>query len=135
MNLKVVGTIILLIALVMIFGVAKLARSRPEQKTEMARQAELRAALLTIRAGLLEHKTRTGSAPSEMHDLVSSGSLAAVPIDPVTKSRDSWKAVREETVRIDDFQQSDAKRSGSLIVDVRSGAPGNDLRGVPWFEY
>ena len=116
MNLKIAGTIILLVAFVMIFGVAKLARSRPEQKTEMARQAQLRQALASIRAALREHKTRTGSSPSELNNLIASGTLKTLPLDPVTGSHNSWTVLREESVRVDDFQKNSAGNTGAFIA-------------------
>ncbi len=64
------------------------------------------------------------------------GYLRKLPIDPITKSAETWVPVYEELDP--DNPQEETAEGDELapgIVDVRSGAEGNSLDGTPYSEW
>jgi len=67
---------------------------------------------------------------------VEDGRLRAIPVDPITKSSDSWIVVYEELDPDEVPAETDLAEGGQLgIEDVRSGAPGVSLDGIPYSEF
>src|SRR5690606_40085137 len=58
--------------------------------------------------------------PESLQRLVDDRYLRALPVDPVTGRSDTWILVTANA------------EQGSGIVDVRSGAPGSNVGGVPY---
>lgn len=103
---------------------------------ERKKQAEMRAALASIRAALTTFRTRYGRHPHSLNELVLTGTLRGLPRDPVTLSNSTWKPTTEEVVRpSSDFTGSNAPPAESVIIDVRSAAPGTDIDGKRWNSY
>ncbi|HZN11110.1 MAG TPA: prepilin-type N-terminal cleavage/methylation domain-containing protein [Blastocatellia bacterium] len=65
-------------------------------------------------------------APQSLQDLVGSY-LRAVPVDPITKSADTWQVEMETEAPSPDVAPG--------IINVRSGAEGNDTSGRAYSEY
>ena len=107
-----------------------------QREATVAIDAGLAAQLKTIRDGLSLYAKQHGRYPQSLEAMVASGILKEIPTDPVTKSKSTWKLVREESVAVNEFSTDVPAASESApIVDVRSGAGGADARGVPWSEY
>ena len=70
------------------------------------------------------------------YESMDEGYLRKIPIDPITKSAETWVPVYEE---IDpDKPPAETEGGDELepgIVDVRSGAPENSLDGTPYAEW
>ncbi len=96
--------------------------------------AVLRADLKGMREAIKGYRAKHQHNPTSLNDLVTDGELRAIPADPITKSKTTWKVTVEETVAVDDFQPGSAKRAPS-IVDVHSGASGSDSSGRPFSDY
>jgi hypothetical protein len=61
--------------------------------------------------------------------------LRRIPADPITNSL-TWKVTTEETVRpSEDFTTAGTATSETVIIDVRSGAPGVDSKGTRYSDY
>lgn len=90
---------------------------------------QMRAALASMRKAI-QHAHH----PHSLQDLVRQGELRAIPIDPVTKSPDTWHTTLRENVTVDDFTTSSSSVPPE-IIDVHSGATGTDAKGRAWSDY
>lgn len=99
--------------------------------------AGLRARLAELRNAITTYRNRNGHGPATLHDLVSAKLLREVPEDPITHSRATWRVITEESVAV---QQDFGGAGGGAeprvaIIEVHSGAPGNDPDGRAWSSY
>jgi general secretion pathway protein G len=85
------------------------------------REVVLKTNLRTLRDVIGQHYKDKGSYPDTLETLVQEGYLRKIPMDPITKSSNTWIPVREDG------------RPG--IADVKSGAPGRSLDGQPYGEW
>lgn len=89
--------------------------------------------LHTIRTVLDQHKADKGTYPESLDVLEEEGYLRDVPVDPITKSRDTWKLIYEERSSDDPPAEVDEDEPPG-IIDVKSGAEGRTMNGVPYGE-
>jgi general secretion pathway protein G len=100
------------------------------------REQILAARLDTMRDGLSLYAKKHGRYPGSLEEMVATGEISEIPVDPTTNSRTTWRLVREESVAVDEFSTAQTEPQLSApIVDIRSGGSGTDARGVPWSEY
>ena len=92
-----------------------------------AKEAALRENLFTFRSCLDQYKADKGRYPESLEVLVSEHYIRKVPIDPFTKSPDTWELVFEEPDSADA-----ASEEAPGIIDVKSGAPGTALDGTAY---
>lgn len=92
-----------------------------------ARETVLKANLDEMRRAIDKYTTDKEKAPPSLQDLVSAGYLRALPIDPITRSSDTWRTEMETETSGPDVAPG--------IKNVRSGADGNDSEGKPFTEY
>lgn len=119
---------------VLVVAIAVTVSQRHNLDLQHDREARLRDALSSIRHAIGSYRAKQQRNPASLNDLVTGGELRAIPADPITRSKTTWKTTVEESVTVDDFQPGSAKRSAS-IVDVHSGASGNDSSGRPFSDY
>jgi general secretion pathway protein G len=119
------------IVVLIVAGVVTVMLRRYASYQQHAQQLAMRVAVQSIRRDLALHKSSTGHYPRSLDE------LRNVPIDPVTHSAKTWQVETEESVQASgDFMATSAPRKNeTVIVDVRSGAPGNDSSGKPWSSY
>jgi general secretion pathway protein G len=91
--------------------------------------------LTQMRKAIAQYHAKHNGYPRSLHDLVRDGDLRMIPVDPVTESSTTWRPTLQENVRVDDFSSTAAAASQPEIVDVHSGATGNDERGRAWSSY
>lgn len=84
-----------------------------------AKEAVLRTNLRTLRDVLSQYSRDKGRRPESLQALVEAGYLRKVPVDPFTRSSDTWISV---------YAPPEAGNSRQ-IVDVRSGAAGRGKDG------
>ena len=120
------------VILVVAVGVALTQKHNIDE--QHARETQLRDALASIRRGIAAHHGKHQHNPASLNDLVRDGELRTIPTDPITHSNATWKTTVEENVRVDDFQSSAAK-APPAIVEVHSGASGNDSSGRAFADY
>jgi general secretion pathway protein G len=121
-------------AAVLVVAAAVVLTQKHSLDAEHSRETQLRAAVTSIRHAIASYRAKHQANPASLKDLVSDGQLRAIPLDPVTRSNTTWKTTVEESVSMDDFQSITA-RSAPTIVDVHSGASGNDSAGRTFADY
>ena len=92
-----------------------------------AKEVVLKTNLDEMRRAIDKYTVDKEKAPQSLQDLVSAGYLRSIPIDPITRSSDTWRTEMEtETASAD---------VAAGIKDVRSGADGADVEGKAYSEY
>ena len=115
-------TLIELMTVVSIIGIlATLAVPSYQAAVLKAREATLRQDLFTIRDVIDQHRADQGKYPAALGDLVKTGYLRTIPVDPFTHSDGSWQEKLEET-------------EGG-IFDVFSGSDLVGSNGVPYNQW
>jgi general secretion pathway protein G len=80
-----------------------------------AQEAALRDDLHTMRSVIDQYTLDKQKAPVSLQDLVDAGYIKQLPMDPFTKSRETWVPITD-----DSLQSPDQTAPG--IVDVHSGS-------------
>jgi len=89
-----------------------------------------------MRGAIATYRTRHGHGPATLNDLVADKVLREVPLDPITKSRTTWRLVTEESVSMsEDFGSGGGAERHAWIIEVHSGANGADPDGRAWSSY
>ena len=113
----------LLVVMSIIAVLLTIAVPRYFRTLERSRETVLRQDLSVMREAIDKHLGDYGQYPDSLAALVERHYFRTVPIDPFTKSADSWQMVVSE----------DPDRPG--IRDVRSNAEGNASDGTPFKEW
>jgi general secretion pathway protein G len=87
-----------------------------------AREAVLREDLHTMRQAIDSYTVDKEKAPQSLDDLVQSGYLKQIPVDPMTGTSDSWMPDTSDTLM--DIDQTDGG-----INNVHSGSQGTATDG------
>jgi general secretion pathway protein G len=91
-----------------------------------AKETLLKDNLKTMRKLLDQYAADREELPQSLEDLVNTGYMDAVPVDPVTDEAD-WDL---------EFGDDPLAREGRQgVVDVHSKAPGADSNGTPFSDY
>jgi general secretion pathway protein G len=106
----------LMVVIAIIIVLATLGAGRYEQTVIRAREATLKQDLFVMRQAIQNYTSDKEAGPTSLDDLVSSGYLRAIPIDPITRQKD-W--ITESTDLLVSAQQTAVG-----ITDVHS-ASGN----------
>lgn len=138
-------TLLELIIVVAIIGIlATIAMPNLLHTPEKAKEAVLKTDLRTLRDVLDQYYADKGHYPTELQALVDDKYLRTIPVDPFTRSADTWQPVFEEPPLDDAGAAPPPSDAGGLddpdagkpgIIDVHSGAPGNGTNGVPYSEW
>ncbi len=94
-----------------------------------AKEAVLKENLFRIRDALDQYHADKGHYPDSLGALVDDGYLRKIPEDPITKSSDTWIVIYEQ-----DIEDRDPNTPIG-IYDVKSGATGYSLDGIPYSEF
>src|SRR5262245_13576867 len=89
-----------------------------------AKDVALQQNLWTMRRSIDFYWQDRERPPQSLDELISAGYLREIPIDPVTKSNQTWIIEREKEYSVPNAQPG--------IIDVRSGAAGADKNGKPY---
>jgi len=90
-----------------------------------ARETVLRDDLYTLRSVIDQYTLDKQKAPQSLQDLVDSGYLKTLPMDPFTNSRESWVPVTDDSIMSPDQSQPG-------IVDVHSGSDQKSSEGTSY---
>lgn len=112
----------LLVVLSVIALLLTLAAPRYFQHVDRSKEAVLKENLATVRDAIDQYHADTGHWPESLSSLVERRYLRAVPTDPVTDSRETWREVP-------------AKDGQTGIQDIRSGAEGTGADGSAYAEW
>jgi general secretion pathway protein G len=126
-------TLIELIIVVAIIGIlATIAVPAMRTAPQRAREAALREDLFTIRSCLDQFHADRGRYPASLDEMVSMGYLRSMPVDPVTRSKDTWAVVYEE---VSPENQEGQEQSSPGIIDVHSGSDQVALDGTKYADW
>jgi general secretion pathway protein G len=110
----------LLVVLAIVATLLSIVAPRYFDSLERAKEAALRATLVTVRDAIDKHRADTGRLPTSLQQLVDARYLRAMPTDPLTESADGWILV----------PHPDGVTPG--INDLRSAAAGVARDGTPF---
>ena len=130
-------TLLELIVVIAIIGIlATIAMPAMKDAPRRANEAVLKTNLRSLRDVIDQHYGDKGRYPTSLESLVEKGYLRRVPVDPITKSTETWQLVYEEIDPDNPPAESDESEDGQPgIVDVHSGSPLNSLDGTPYSEW
>ncbi len=130
-------TLLELIVVIAIVGIlATIAMPALKNVPMRAKESVLKTNLRTLRDVIDQHYGDKGRYPSSLEALVDEGYLRKIPVDPITRSSETWVPVYEE---IDpdnppaETEGGDGAEPG--VIDVHSGSPLNSLDGTPYSEW
>jgi general secretion pathway protein G len=124
-------TLIELIIVIAILGIiAGIAVAQLQTAPQKAREAVLKEDLYAIRDVIDQYFADKGKYPESLDTLVEEGYLRKIPVDPITKTSESWQTVNAEA----EENQDDPQAVGG-IIDVKSGADGTALDGSRYADW
>lgn len=112
----------LLVVLAIVATLLTLAVPRYFQHVERSKEAVLKENLATVRDAIDKYHADTSAWPPTLDTLAERRYVRAVPVDPITERADTW-----QTVPPPDGE--------SGVYDLRSGAEGVGLDGVPYADW
>jgi general secretion pathway protein G len=120
----------LLVVLTLIMILASVAMAQYRNSVMAAREAALKSNLYLMRDAIDQYYADKGKYPESLQTLVSESYLRGIPVDPITRSADTWQTVPA------DFQPGSLTTSPG-IYDVKSGSPDvsplDGSRYADWF--
>jgi general secretion pathway protein G len=116
-------TVMTLLAILSTVGIVGYRRS-----VKRGKEAVLKEDLFQLNHALEQHRADRGKYPSSIGQLVSLGYLRDVPVDPFTKSKDTWQTELEPP----DPDQPEAEVG---IWSVRSGSTDMGENSIPYNEW
>jgi general secretion pathway protein G len=130
-------TLLELIIVVAIIGIlSTIAMPALKDMPRRAAESVLKTNLRTLREVIDQYYGDKGHYPETLEALVEERYLRAVPIDPITKSADTWQAVYEEADPENPPAETDLPEGGGPgIIDVKSGSAALSLAGTPYAEW
>lgn len=93
-----------------------------------SKEAVLKEDLFRLRDAIDQYYADRGEYPPALQDLVVTGYLRSVPVDPFTRSDTTWQTVASE------FDPTDPTALPG-VFDVRSGAPGQAIDGTIYADW
>jgi general secretion pathway protein G len=99
-----------------------------QDATTRAREAVLKEDLQRMRESLEQYLTDKGAYPEALEDLVEFGYLRQIPVDPITRSAETWETEVAPWMMVDQGQPAG-------IWNVWSGAEDDSLDGTPYREW
>jgi len=129
-------TLLELIIVIAVIGIlATIALPALRNLPRRANEAALKTDLRTLRDLLDQFLADTGRYPPSLDTLVEEGYLRSIPIDPLTKSRETWVLEYEEQEEDVFFEPGLDGEEGAGIIDVHSGSEFSGFDGVPYSEW
>ena len=99
-----------------------------QDATTRAREAVLKEDLQRMREALEQYLTDKGEYPEALEDLVEFGYLRQIPVDPITRSADTWETEIAPWMMVDQGQPAG-------VWNVWSGSEDDSLDGTPYREW
>ena len=125
-------TLLELIVVIAIIGIlATIALPALRDMPRRAQEAALKTDLRTMRDVIDQYHGDKGSYPPTLAALVEAGYLRSIPIDPITKSRETWVVTYEEFSEDEAPAETDGGEEPG-IQDVHSGSERLALDGTAY---
>ena len=118
----------MMIVMAIIVILVSLAVPQYQKAIVRSKESVLKNNLFTLRQVIDEFTFDKKKAPQALADLVASGYLREIPIDPITGSNDTWHVTNEDAL-----QAVDQTEPG--IFDVKSGSDKTGLDGTPYADW
>ena len=118
----------LLVVISMIAILASMGVVQYRNSVRRTEEAVLKKDLFEMRDVIDQYYADKGKYPASLDSLVSDGYLRKIPVDPITKSADTWEAVPADA----DPGNPSAEPG---VYNVKSGAPGTSLEGTPYSDF
>jgi general secretion pathway protein G len=115
----------LMIVMTIIGLLAAIAIPSYIQSVKKAKEAVLREDLHTMRTAIDSYTVDKEKAPQGLDDLVQTGYLKSIPIDPMTSRNDTWMTGQSDTL-------TDINETQGGIDDVHSGSQGIGFDGTTY---
>ena len=129
-------TLLELIIVIAIIGIlATIAMPALRNMPVRAKESVLKTNLRTLRDMIDQYYGDKGKYPTSLSALTDEGYVRKLPVDPMTKSSETWVPVYEESDPDHPAAETDSDPASPGIVDVHSGAPGNSLDGTPYKDW
>ncbi len=113
----------LLVSMAIIALLMSIAVPRYFHSVTNAQETALKADLSQMREALDKYYADNGKYPDSLDDLVTRKYLRKVPIDPITQSDTTWRAVPPE------------RSEKGAVFDVKSGAQGTGADGTAYADW
>jgi general secretion pathway protein G len=124
-------TLLELLVVMTIVGIlAAIAVPALRDSPQRAREAALREDLFTMRSVIDQYHGDKGAYPPDLQTLVTSGYLRKIPLDPMTKSADTWVIALEEPNPGGEGAAPAETPTTPGIVDIHSGSTEKALDGT-----
>ena len=128
-------TLLELIIVVAIIGIlAAIAMPKLMHTPDKAKEAVLRTDLRTFRDVIDQYYADKGKYPESLEVLVEDEYMRSIPVDPMTKSADTWVTVLEEP-KADAPPPEGDEEAKPGIMDVHSGSDLTGSNGTPYSEW
>jgi general secretion pathway protein G len=118
----------LLVVMSLIVILAGMSMVAYKDSVQRGREAVLKEDLFRMRDAIDQYYADRSKYPQTLEDLVSTGYLRKVPIDPITQSSESWQLVQAEP-----DPNNLAAEVG--IYDIKSGSEGTALDGSKYADW
>jgi general secretion pathway protein G len=118
----------LVIVMAIITVLASLATVGARNAVVLAREATLKEDLFRMRDAIDQYYADKGKYPADLQALVTDQYMREVPVDPLSQSRDTW-----QTIPAEPDPMNPSGEPG--IFNVKSGAEGMSLQGLPYSEF
>lgn len=115
----------LIVVMMIILILTMVAVPRFTAMVKTAREAALKQDLQVMRQAISAYTMDKGKAPQSLQDLVQDGYLHAIPVDPITRSADTWVTDTSDSL-------SDVEQSNGGIDNVHSGSDATGSNGKPY---
>ncbi|HZI67346.1 MAG TPA: type II secretion system protein [Thermoanaerobaculia bacterium] len=124
-------TLLELLVVMTIIGIlAAVAIPALRDSPQRAREAALKENLFTFRSTIDQYHGDKGYYPPDLQTLVTDGYIRSIPVDPMTKSRDTWVVAYEELTTGDEGEPPPDESVAPGIVDVHSASTERALDGT-----
>jgi general secretion pathway protein G len=136
-------TLLELLVVMTIIGIlAAVAIPALRDSPQRAREAALKEDLFTMRSTIDQFHGDKGYYPPDLATLVSAGYLRQIPVDPMTKSRDTWVVDYEELEVGDESAGAGAEGTQTSeeplapgVIDVHSSSSEKGLDGTVYKDW
>ena len=130
-------TLLELIMVLVIIGIlAGVALPSLKDTPRRAQEATLKTNLRTMRDVIDQYYADNGNYPPTLESLVDKGYLRAIPVDPITKSAETWVLIYEEVDPEQTPAETDLPEDGQPgIFDVKSGSELSSVKGEAYSEW
>jgi general secretion pathway protein G len=118
----------LLVVVSLIVALAAISLPLYRNSVQRGREAVLKEDLYRLRDAIDQHYADKGKYPQSLDDLVSTGYLRSVPVDPITESATTWQTIQAEP-------DPNNLTGDPGIYNVKSGSEGTALDGTKYTDW